>query len=93
MGEHWLEGSAGVLRLDGYGRLFWKPHGRAEQPHSYEWQDIGFAGDCVYRQQRHVIDALATGSAPVNTGREYLRNYAIEEAIYRSHQERRVIDV
>jgi predicted dehydrogenase len=93
MGEHWLEGSNGVLRLDGYGRLFWKPHGEPEAEHPYEWHDTGFAGDCVYRQQKHVIEAIGKGVAPVNTGREYLRNYAIEEAIYRSHEERRFIDV
>ena len=93
MGEHWLEGSAGVLRLDGYGRLFWKPHGGPEAEHAYVWEDTGFAGDCVYRQQKHVLERIGKGLAPVNTGREYLRNYAIEEAIYRSHEERRFIDV
>jgi predicted dehydrogenase len=93
MGEHWLEGSAGVMRLDGYGRLHWKPHGGPEVEHAYEWKDVGFAGDCVYRQQQHVLERIGSGLAPVNTGREYLRNYAIEEAIYRSHDERRFIDV
>jgi predicted dehydrogenase len=93
MGEHWLEGSAGVMRLDGYGRLFWKPHGQPEVGHAYQWDDVGFAGDCVFRQQKHVIEQIGKGQAPVNTGREYLRNYAIEEAIYRSHDERRFIDV
>lgn len=93
MGEHWLEGSNGVLRLDGNGRLFWKPHGKPESEHHYEWSNTGFAGDCVYRQQKHVIEAIGKGLAPVNTGREYLCNYAIEEAVYRSHEERRFIDV
>ncbi|MGE0799545.1 MAG: Gfo/Idh/MocA family protein [Lautropia sp.] len=93
MGEHWLEGSAGVLRLDGDGRLFWKPHRGAEEPHAYPWHDAGFAGDCVYRQQQHLIDAFAAGREPVNTGREYLRNYAIEEAIYQAAAERRTVDV
>jgi predicted dehydrogenase len=93
MGEHWLEGSNGVLRLDGFGRLHWKPHGRPEAEHPYEWRKAGFAGDCVYRQQKHLIEAFSAGTAPVNTGRDYLRNYAIEEAIYRSHDERRMIDV
>jgi D-apiose dehydrogenase len=92
MGEHWLEGSNGVLRLDGDGRLFWKPHGQAEAPHPYAWDDIGFAGDCVYHQQKHLIEAFAAGREPVNTGRAYLRNYAIEEAVYRSHEERRQVD-
>jgi hypothetical protein len=40
-----------------------------------------------------VIEALVNGIAPVNTGRDYLRNYVIEEAIYRSHAERRFIEV
>jgi predicted dehydrogenase len=93
MGEHWLEGSRGVLRLDGHGRLHWKPHGGAEAEHPYAWRNAGFAGDCVYRQQRHVAEAFAAGLVPVNTGREYLRNYAIEEAVYRSHEEGRRIDV
>lgn len=92
MGEHWLEGSRGVLRLDGDGRLFWKPHGEPEAPHPYEWDNRGFAGDCVYHQQKHLIEAFAAGRRPINTGREYLRNYAIEEAVYRSHEERRQID-
>lgn len=93
MGEHWLEGSGGVMRLDGDGGLHWKPHGQPEQPHPYDWVDRGFAGDCVYRQQSHLIDAFSSGHKPVNTGREYLRNYAIEEAAYRANAERRTIDV
>lgn len=93
MGEHWLEGSGGVLRLAGDGALFWKPHRQDERPHAYAWQDRGFAGDCVYAQQRHHVEALKSGTRPVNTGRDYLVNYAIEEAVYRSHEERRTVDV
>ncbi len=92
MGEHWLEGSKGVLRLDGYGRLHWKPHGEAEDEHAYDWNDAGFGGDCVYRQQKHLIEAHCANRDPVNTGRAYLRNYAIEEAIYRAHAEGRRVD-
>lgn len=93
MGEHWLEGANGVLRLDGYGRLHWKAHGAPEVHHAYKWSNVGFAGDCVYRQQKHLIESLSSGRVPVNTGREYLRNYAVEEAVYRSHEERRFIDL
>jgi predicted dehydrogenase len=92
MGEHWLEGSHGVMRLDGDGRLFWKPHGQPEAPHPYSWDNTGFAGDCVYHQQKHLIEAFAAGREPVNTGRAYLRNYAIEEAVYQSSDERRQVD-
>jgi predicted dehydrogenase len=93
MGEQWLEGSAGVLRLNGDGQLFWKPHSGAEVPHTYEWRHGGFGGDCVYRQQHHIVAALKAGATPVNAARDYLRNLEIEEAVYRSHAERRTVDV
>ncbi|MGE0314934.1 MAG: Gfo/Idh/MocA family protein [Lautropia sp.] len=93
MGEHWLEGANGVLRLDGYGRLHWKPHGGEEREHRYTWENRGFAGDCVHAQQRHLVDCLAEGVEPVNTGRAYLRNYEIEEAVYRANDESRFVDV
>ena len=93
MGEQWLEGSGGVLRLGGDGELFWKPHRQSEQPHAYAWDNRGFAGDCVHAQQRHIAECLIAGRDPVNTGRDYLRNIAIEEAVYRSHAERRTVDI
>lgn len=93
MGEHWLEGSAGVMRLSGDGDMFWKPHLQAEREHAYAWNDRSFAGDCVYEQQKHIVQALASKLQPVNTGRDYLTNYAIEEAIYRSDREDRTIEL
>ncbi|MFN0160807.1 MAG: Gfo/Idh/MocA family protein [Burkholderiales bacterium] len=91
MGEHWLEGTGGVLRLSGDGALFWKPHRGPEIPHAYEWNNRGHGGDCVYRQQRHIVAALAVGNAPVNAARDYLRNLEIEEAVYRSSAEGRTV--
>lgn len=93
MGEQWLEGSAGVMRLDGDGRLYWKPHHSAEREHTYDWANRDFGGDCVYQQQRHIVQAIACGLEPANTGRAYLRNIEIEEAIYRSNREARAIEV
>ncbi len=84
MGEMWLEGSAGVMRLDGMGRLWWKPHNGIETEHKYTWKDDGFAGDSVYAFQAHVLNYLQHGRRLENTGREYLRNLEIEEAVYRS---------
>ena len=86
MGEMHLEGSAGVLRLDGDGRLWWKPHGEVEQEERYDWSHEGFAGDCVLATQRHVVEHLLDGTPLVNCGRDYLTNLRIEEAIYRSHE-------
>ena len=93
MGEMWLEGSAGVLRLDGAARLWWKPHGEAEVEHCYAWEDRGFAGDAVFATQAHIVSHLRDGEPLENSGRDYLRNLDIEEAIYRSSEEGRWIGI
>jgi predicted dehydrogenase len=84
MGEMLLEGSDAALRLDGFGRLFLKPHKGAERQHAYAWQDQGFGGDCVFALQQHVVRHLRDGAPLENAGSAYLRNLEIEEAIYRS---------
>jgi len=90
MGEMWLEGSAGVLRLDGEARLWWKPHQRDEAEHIYERgpQDV-FGGGACGHLQRHVVRHLSTGAPVENNGREYLANLRVQEAAYRSHAEGR----
>lgn len=93
MGEMWVEGSAGVLRLDGAARLWWKAHGDAEIEHGYQWQDRGFAGDAVFATQAHIIAHLRDGAPLENSGRDYLRNLDVEEAVYRSSEEGRWIDL
>ena len=93
MGEMWLEGDRGVLRLDGFGRLFLKPHGGAEAEHGYAWEPRGFAGDCVLATNRHIVEAWRDGRAAVNEGRDYLRNVGLVEAVYRSHETGRRLDV
>jgi predicted dehydrogenase len=93
MGEMWLEGSAGVLRLDGMGRLWWKPHGGAEVAHDYAWADEGFAGDSVHAFQAHVLEHLQGGGELETSARDYLRNLEIEEAVYRSAQSGRYVEL
>ncbi len=61
-------GSAGELRLDGRGRLWWKPHGEAEVAEAPAWDRRGFAGDRVHALRRHVVDHLPRGGPPVNGG-------------------------
>jgi len=85
MGELLVEGSAGIIRLDGDARLFFRAFGaNAEEPIAYAWNPAGFGGDSVLRLQRHVVDALQGHGRVVNTAREYLANLRIEEAVYRS---------
>ena len=92
-GVMFLEGDGGTIRLDGYGRLFLKPHGGAESEHAYAWENRGYGGDCVFAQTRHIVDHLVRGAPVMNDGRAYLRNFAIEEAIYRSDREARHLPV
>ncbi|MBL8701827.1 MAG: Gfo/Idh/MocA family oxidoreductase [Alphaproteobacteria bacterium] len=91
MGVMHLEGTRGSLRLDGFGRLFFKPHGEPERPHDYAWTDRGFGGDCVHRQITHALAHLRDGAPVVNDARSYLRNIEIEEAIYLAADERRFV--
>lgn len=86
MGEMWLEGSEGVLRLDGDARLWFKPHHHPEHEHAYAHRtDLGFGGGACGALQQHVVDALRSNRAPQNTAADYLTNLRIQEAVYRSN--------
>jgi predicted dehydrogenase len=97
MGEAWVEGSAGVMRLDGFGQLWFAPHGGNEEqvPLNCDRESFGgsFGGDCVYNLQSHVIEHYRNGRPLENLGPDYLNVYRIEEAIYRSSTEGRRIDL
>ena len=86
MGEMWLEGEQGVLRLDGDARLWWKPHHGAERAHPYAGQDhaSAFGGACT-ALQAHVLAHLRQGSALENSAADYLANLRVQAAAYRSH--------
>lgn len=90
MGEMWLEGAAGVLRLDGEARLWWKPHQRDEVEHRYDRGPTdAFGGGACGALQAHVVDHLLRGAALENSGRDYLANLRVQEAVYRSSAEGR----
>lgn len=92
MGEMRIEGSAATLRLDGDGRLFLRRHGSNEETAvPFVWEDRGFGGDCVFALQRHVVDHLTRGTPVENAAAAYLRNLEIEEAVYLSADEGRII--
>jgi predicted dehydrogenase len=92
MGEMWLEGTKGVLRLDGEARLWWKPHGEAEAEHAYDRGPAeSFGGGACERLQHHMVEHLLYGKPVENAGRHYLANLRVEEAVYRSHSEGRKI--
>lgn len=94
MGEMWLEGANGVLRLDGDARLWFKPHHGAEIQHLYEsGAEISFGGGACGALQAHVLQCLDEKREPENTAASYLRNLLIQEAIYASHRSGRRIEL
>jgi D-apiose dehydrogenase len=92
MGEMWLEGERGVMRLDGDARLWWKPQGRAETEHLHDLGGPGVFGGASTALQVHVLAHLRRGALLENRARDYLKNLHVQAAIYRSNAEgRRVV--
>lgn len=85
MGEMWLDGEAGVLRLDGDARLWFKPHGGNESEHAYDRGGAGAFGGACTALQAHVLQHLAQGTALENDAASYLTNLAVQAAVYQSH--------
>jgi D-apiose dehydrogenase len=93
MGEMWLEAEAGVLRLDGDARLWFKPQGEPERLHPYDAgpPDRAFGG-AVGALQAHVLAHLERGAPLENAAHDYLANLRVQAAVYHSHaQGRRVV--
>jgi D-apiose dehydrogenase len=93
MGEMWLEGEAGVLRLDGEARLWWKPQHGAENEHLYNHGGAGAFGGACTALQAHVLAHLREGAVLENSARDYLSNLYVQAAIYRSHASGRRIEM
>jgi len=88
MGEMLIEGEHVTLRLDGDGQLYRRARGFNEwNLVPLQWNDAGFAGDSVYRLQRHVIDHLLDKGPIMNVARDYIVNLLIEAAIYKSAEQ------
>jgi predicted dehydrogenase len=85
MGEMWLEGERGVLRLDGQARLWWKPHQGPEAEHRFDTGTAGAFGGASTALQAHVL-AHMRGQGPLeNAAHDYLANLHVQAAIYHSH--------
>ncbi|MDD9910699.1 MAG: Gfo/Idh/MocA family oxidoreductase [Ahrensia sp.] len=94
MGEMLVEGEKGSLSLNGDAALEFRSHAAQEtQRVDYDWDDVGFGGDCVYRFTRHVVDHFCHGAALQTEAEAYLANLRIVEAIYESASQRRVVDL
>ena len=87
MGEMIVEGSAGVISLHGNGQVYFRAHGeQTGELIPYQWEDTGFAGDCVFNLQEHVVDCINNNRSVSNNVKEYLTNLVVEDAIYQSQE-------
>ncbi len=94
MGELRLEGSDGTLTLDGYGVIRHRAFGSNDwRTVDYQWDDIDYGGDCVYRTNKHIVDHIRMGTPVSNMAADYLINLRIEAAIYQSAESARKIDL
>ena len=94
MGECLIEGSRGVITLDGDGALMFRANGeRSWSALGGDYPRHGFGGGCVHALQKHVSDHLIHGTPIENDAGAYLRNIEIEEAIYRAADEARVVEL
>tara|TARA_R110002012_G_scaffold76663_3_gene193449 strand:+ start:12413 stop:13429 length:1017 start_codon:yes stop_codon:yes gene_type:complete len=90
LGEALLEGTRGTITLSGNGSVALRAFGETGSRTLLEPQDwCGFAGDCVFELQNHVIHGLLGKRDFENTAAEYLRVIEVEQAIYRSAKEGR----
>ncbi len=87
MGEALVEGTKGVLELLGDGTVWKREFGSLERALVFTPTTEGFAGDCVYALQEHVVAGVLDGAPFENLAREYLTIVTIEEAVYRSDAE------
>jgi len=85
LGEALLEGSRGTISLSGSGEVTFREFGSRRSELLLPARDWpGFAGDCVFALQSHVIACLQNGKAFENTADDYLSVLEIEAAIYQS---------
>jgi predicted dehydrogenase len=90
-GEFLVEGSGGRICLTGDSRLTLKRLGEKEVEIPYERADVNFCGDCVYFTQRHFVDRMLDGRPFETSGEEYLKTLTVQEAAYKSAEERRPV--
>ncbi len=80
-----IEGNKGSIRLYEDGKITIQNLGEKEIVHSYTFERKNFSGDCVYVTQKHFTECLQTGSPFETEVSQYLKNIAVQEAIYESN--------
>lgn len=81
------------LTVDTDARMRLKPLGEPGRDVEYQRDMRGFAGDCVYRLQRHFVDCMLSGAPFESTGQDYLKTIEVVEAAYESAARSTVVRV
>jgi predicted dehydrogenase len=85
MGDAWIDGKAGTLYLNGDGEIAFRRHGANDVVLiPITMPGDRFAGGCVDAFQAHVVVHLLEGTPLESSGRDYIRNLDIVDAIYTS---------
>ena len=92
-GEMLLEGNGGTIRLYSDGTITIQKLGEAEQQVDYTHEDKNFAGDCVYFTQEHFVHCYLNQLPFENSGKDYLKNLEIQEAVYASSDRKELINI
>ena len=90
-GELRVDAMGGHLTLDLGSNIRIKPLGAEASDLEYQRANVNFAGDCVYRLQRHFVDSVVSGQEFESNGDDYLKTLRVVEAIYESAQTNEVV--
>ncbi|MEM7258794.1 MAG: Gfo/Idh/MocA family oxidoreductase [Pseudomonadota bacterium] len=94
MGEMLIEGTTGTLTLNGDGDILYRKFGTVDLVNMpYTRSDYGFAADCVFLLQQHVVNHLRHATALENTAGDYLKNQQLEALVYEANETRRTLAV
>jgi len=94
LGEALVEGTKGTLSLHGSGAVSFRKFGTQRSETLLEEQDWGgFAGDCVFALQQHVVDGVRGRGQFENQASDYLKVIEIEEAAYNSAAQNKRVDI
>ncbi|MAJ14783.1 MAG: dehydrogenase [SAR116 cluster bacterium] len=92
IGEMFIEGSQGTIRLNGDGDIFFRKFkSNREINVKYKWEKRGFAGDSVYKFQKHILSKIKNKQDDPCELSSYLKNLEIEKAIYKSNELKKTI--
>lgn len=90
-GQLRVDATGGHLSMDTEANIRIKPLGLPASDLLYEHENRNFAGDCVYRLQRHFVDCMLSGGEFESTGQDYLKTTEIVYAAYESARQSTIV--